>query len=401
MYTLLCDMLKKCKKMLKKILSYGFVFFLSYMIAFVVYDITAEKRVHIFMDCATGPILLQSTRIMQLPKTEPKLVAWGTFTKPLHFNAKKYSIKFLSKNETNLTPYEIEKNVYKIIIKLVKEVPDIQLVIHTNIFHSRTFLQNLHNIPKKNIKMIHLYEDGVGNVAASRQEALRQLTLDRANPPKDRWNLSWPYFLHLNYPVTYHLAFWEDIQNDFPEMAALLKGATISEINFNKIKQMLSSNDKKNLAALYNIDKSIFKNVFINTPHEKTKKSVLLLGSRPIGLSAKELSKELSVYEDAIQKGDYIYIFKPHPNAGGLKISRALQKKFKDLIVLNNQIPTEIFFLLDIGPDYIAGFSSSVFLSLPEYPFLFYIQRKEDVYLPFLLKKGIIHPDQVINRHLQ
>lgn len=56
-----------------------FLYVFSFLISFICVSVTRHylqcppRTVHLFLDCATGPILLQAVQIIKLPKNEKKL----------------------------------------------------------------------------------------------------------------------------------------------------------------------------------------------------------------------------------------------------------------------------------------------------------------------------------------
>ena len=360
-----------------------------------------NNKVHVFIDCATGPILLQAVHLIQLPKNEKKLVAWHPFPSHPSFDSKKYNVEFIEWTQTNeWYGYSMLRELEKRIAEILKKNPKTKLVIHTDLVHTREFFFRLFTIPKKNIEMLHLYEDGIGNTAATNKHRLEQFSLDRNNPPTNPSTLDYPYFYHLKYPVTYHLAFIDEIKSNFPKMVNVLKDANLEEIDLHQLKTKLSKQDQQALIDLYNIDIKLYERLFKTIPSQLNKPSLALLISRPMG-TQEEFDKELEVYKDIMEKDDYFYIFKPHPHMNSYKYVTQLQNTFDTYGIIENHYPIELFYLIDMEPDWIAGFSSSVFYSLPKKSFPFYIERVNDSYLPFLLKKGIIKKEQVINYHLQ
>ena len=363
--------------------------------------IQQNKPIHIFIDCATGPMLQQIIHMLNLPKDEKKIVGYIHFNQNPSFNAEKYNIHFLNIPNTpgKWTGYELIDQAYFKINTILNQNTNAQFIIHTNLHHSRNFLSKLSTIPIKNIKMVHLYEDGIGNHVASRFEQLNKYNFNLQEHKPNNFDYDWPYFLHLKYNVTYHFAFVEDIKSDFKKLYNLVKTATIEETNLYQLKKTLSDDIKKDLAQFYKLNLTFWEILFKNPKYNQGKKKVILLGSRP--MSNLNYESELNLYKELISKGDYYYFFKPHPHHSALRFAQDLKKEIKDFVVIPNEVPIELFYLIDLEPDYIAGYSSSVFLSLPKNEFLYYIKRShDDVYLPFLLKKGIISPDKVIDKHL-
>ena len=361
-------------------------------------SLTHKNNIHVFIDCATGPMLLQAIEIISMPKSIKKIVAWNPF--PHQIDNKKYNIEFLKYSKGDgWFGYAMHDALYARMREIVSNNPHVTFTFHTNIFHSRLFLNKIEEF-KNYINKIHLYEDGIGNTIASRRNELEKYSFDKNTQPTDKWRLDWPYFLHLKYPTVYHFAFVDDIKNTFPKLNKLIANATILEINIEKSKKNLSKRQKQGLAHLYGIDFDKYNQLFRKSPKMLSKKGVLLLGSRPQHSNHGDYIKELNLYAQLISNDNYVYFFKPHPNPSGNRFANDLKKSFPNLEIVNSSIPAELFYILDLEPDYISGYSSSVFISIPQKQFMHYIKRNNDTYLPFLLQKGIIKPEQILDQHL-
>lgn len=107
---------------------------------------------------------------------------------------------------------------------------------------------------------------------------------------------------------------------------------------------------KEELAALLNIDYSLFDG--------KRERKCILLGSL-----VPEIECEKRIEETLQQHGDkYSYFYKPHPMS---KMTDEFKRKLEKLgiCVLNSKLPPE-FFMMTYPDIYLAGYYSSVFLSV-------------------------------------
>lgn len=350
-----------------------------------------ENTVYIFADVATGATILEMVQFVRLPKSSRKFVAWGSYPnlaeKLQSYNA--IQIPFKTQPYNQLV-FSIQKGLKHTVQQLLEENPNTQFVFHTNMFHSRTLLfPILQMIPSDQVKHIHLYEDGYGNTVASLKERILQhVTPER---PHNMWDIAYPYYTHFVYPTTYHLAYPEEIRQnaEFNQLANILKNADIQPVDFYEIKTHLTRKQKNKLKDLFDFDDAYFRDLF----QKGNKKTVVLLGGRP--MNAKEARAFQVVNEKILADTSYTFIFKPHPHPASESLAVELKKKHKDLVIIPRSIPMEVFLLFDVVPDYIAGYSSSVFLTFHT-NFILYIKRPDDTYLPFLLKKGIIKPSDVI-----
>lgn len=354
---------------------------------------TDKNTVHIFADLATGPTILEMVQFVKLRKSTRKFVAWGIYPDIKQELLGEYNaaqIPFETKPYNKLAN-SIHRGIKQTVLKLLKENPDTKFVFHTNIYHSRSFLfPILRKIPKENVKHIYLYEDGFANTVASRKkDTLKYVTPKR---PKNINNVAYPYYTHFTYPVTYYLAYPEEIWNkpEFKQLAEILQGADVRAVDFYEIKDSLTGSQKKTLKQFLNFNDKYFKKL-LETGDQKT---VILLGGRP--MNAEERKAFKTVYEKILDNPSYRFIYKPHPHPASEAFALRLKRKYKDLIIIPRTIPMEAFLLFDIIPDYIAGYSSSVFLTFKT-KFIMYIERPNDEYLPFMLERGIIKQEDIIH----
>ncbi len=350
-----------------------------------------ENVVYIFADVATGSTILEMAQFVQLPQSSRKFVAWGSYPnlgdKLQTHNA--VQIPFTTTPYNQLV-FSIQAGLKKTVQQLLVANPNTQFVFHTNMFHARTLLfPILKKIPKEQIKHIYLYEDGYGNTVASLKERILQhVTPER---PHSVWDIAYPYYTHFTYPTTYYLAYPEEIRQnaEFKQLANILRNADVQPVDFYEIKANLTRKQKSVLKHLLDFNDAYFRDLL----QKSGKKTVILLGGRPMNSKERQAFQVLN--EKILANSSYTFIFKPHPHPASESLAEELKKKHKDLAIIPRSIPMEAFLLFDVVPDYIAGYSSSVFLTFNT-NFIMYIKRPNDTYLPFLLKKGIIKPFDVI-----
>lgn len=242
---------------------------------------------------------------------------------------------------------------------------------------------------------LHLYEDGFGNTISSRKPDILKHSFSFFVPSKE--HSAYGYYAFKKYPTTYHIAFSEDIKSDsdFKKFNRFFKNATVIQPDFNQIYTSLSQEDKTLLSKILNIDRLYYKKLYLTSQ----KPSAFLLTPRPMNLF--EIKAQTESILKILKDDRYFWILKPHPNKESLKIITEIKKTYPNIPVVTNTHPVEGFLLTDTLPDYIAGFSSSTFLTLNPALFLYYIERINDEYLPFLLKTKKIKKEQLIPLEFQ
>lgn len=360
------------------------------------YDMQKYKNdLYVFVDVDTGPALLEMVDFIKSPAAVRKIVAWA----PVRGLGKRIDLEVFNAREIEYNPQPNEEYYYYIMNRLTEELtrqvknnPDIQITLYTNLDYIGDLLSNLRRvISDGNIKHIHLYENSFGQTVAKRKdEILKHVFLK--GPPLKKTHPASAFYTHEVFPTTYYLGFMDIISKtpEFKGFMSLINDAEVKNVNYQKIAKSLSRSDKKKLAKLLNINPLEYQKAY----RSSNKKTAFLIGSKP--LNKKETDAQIFVLSELIHANDYQWFFKPYPHPSSITITKRLKKMFPDIMVIPNEIPVEAFLFLDILPDYVGGYSSSVFFTLDKSLFLFYIKRPKDTYLPFLLEQGILDPSQTL-----
>lgn len=332
------------------------------------------------------------TDFIKRPKTK-KIIAWYFFQKISSrinldsFNAIEinyYQTSFRKRLDMLLSQTQKEIN------QALKENPNAQLVFHTNVYYAGYLLNPLlEHLDKTKVKHIYLYEDGYGNTAGSKK--LLYTDFNPIKKPNNIWNETYAFYMHQRYPTTYNVAFAKDIFQD-QQLQNLTNfiGPYIKNVDFDEIVKNLTLDEKQVLASLVGFPQLKWHEKFKNC----SRPSVILLGPYP--QNETQQKRQIKLFSDILSNTDYCWFFKPHPSPFAQSFTNELKKRFPKLEIIDASIPAEIFLLTDTMPDFIAGYSSSVFYAMPKEKILFYISRPRDTYLDLLLKKGIVSAEKII-----
>ena len=349
-------------------------------------------ELHVYMDTATGPAFLQMIDFIKRPKTK-KIIAWYFFQEI----SSRINLESFNAIEINYYQTSFRKRLDMLLNQTLKEInqaltenPNTRLVFHTNVYYAGYLLNPLlEHLNKTKVKHIYLYEDGYGNTAGS-----KKLLYTDFNPlkiPDNIWNETYAFYMHQRYPTTYNIAFAKDIFQD-PQLQNLTNfiGPYIKNVDFNEIIKNLTLDEKQVLANLVGFPQQKWHEKFKNC----SRPNVILLGPHP--QNETEQKRQIKLFSDILSNTDYCWFFKPHPSPFAQNFTNELKKRFPKLEIIDASIPAEIFLLTDTMPDFIAGYSSSVFYAMPKEKILFYISRPHDTYLDLLLKKEIVSAEKII-----
>lgn len=385
----------KTASMKKYILLFCTCFILSFG-AKTFYDMQTYKNdLYVYADVEAGPGLLEMTAFIKAPAKVRKLIAWAPWRGLKH----RVNLDDFNAREIDFNTQPNEKYYYHIMNKLAEELsaevkknPDIQITLYTNLDYISDMLSNIRRvISDRNIKQIHLYENGFGQTVGKRKDILLKHVFLKG-PPKKPQHPAAPFYTHEMFKTTYHVGYLNIIRKspEFKGFLSLMDDTEIKNVDYKKIAKSFSRSDKKKLAQLLGINIGEYKKAY----KEATKKTAFLIGPKP--LNKKETEAQIFVLGELIEANDYQWFFKPHPHPSSNVITKRLKKRFSNLAIIPAQIPIEAFLFLDILPDYVGGYSSSAFFTLDKNLFLFYIKRPQDMYLPFLLEQGILKRSQTL-----
>lgn len=360
--------------MIKKSLFLSFVFMVSFCITFTIIDDTQEKPlVHIYTDIASIPSFLQMVDFIKVPRQDKKYIAWRRFPD----RAKLFDLGDFNAEEINLpadenTHKKIRAIIESALSEIVKQNPKAQFIIHGNLRHPfDTLGPALKHIPPKQIKEIHLYEDGLGNLNDIwRRYAISEYNWTNACVQRikafqkgktNSLRFQNVFCLYKLYPTIYHISLIDMLkkENDFKKFFENLS-ERIVEIDFRKIAKELSPSEKELLYTMVDFNKKQYQEL---TKGKRTIYYMLAWIRHLNNLLFVDIFNELkkNKLKNLLDNPDTVLFFKAHPSSSAKDVTDELLKNNKNAVIFPKNIPFEILIIADLTPDYILGFSSTVF----------------------------------------
>lgn len=345
-----------------------------------------SQKIHVFIDYASSPTILQMVEMIKLPKEDIKIVAWKRYRnrKPLINNIQSnvYELNLLSPERNAVF---IEEKVRA----LGRMYPNAGWYLHFNYKHigwdPGVFLRLL---PIKKVKELHLYEDGNGTFVRKFHKILPQeiqINIARfMNERKKQKEISYyapyEYFLPLIYPTFIHAAFVDKVNQNMPPV-------TFVPVDFAELKKTLSKSDKEKLFYLLNFN-----------PKEYEK----LLNGKNMGIylydgyvSPERNKKTQFLKEKLANMENVVWFGKKHP------AFRTITSNDDPFIPMNTDVPLEIFLISDLPLKYIAGEGSSAFYSVPPSMIVAYVPNYNHYYMEHLLKLGVLSSEKIYEKTIK
>lgn len=358
-----------------------------------------KPTIHIYIDWATTPALLQMMNLIQQPTDDKKFIFWRRFPNlkermdlkkhnaiqidlPQSEGANDHSLAILS---------DSIKNIYS-------KNPNANYVIHSNLRWNEILIPILQIIPRKRVKHIHTYEDALSNVVFSKRHYTLGVNPQKINyhfdlkqilDGKKAYHYTYDFAFHTLYPTTYYFGFVEYAQNnsEFDTFFRFLKTAHIKDISWNKISQTLTEEQKQLIYSLVGFDAGWYKKQI------NGKKVDFFLLRSAFSTQDEQIKTVLNLFKN--NDKNRILVLKEHPNLSIRNIAQKIKEKIPNAIIFPKHIPFEILILADLMPDTVSGYPSSIFYSVPKEKIKYYITSDRDYYLPFLKELNIITNKQV------
>ncbi len=358
-------------------------------------------RATIYADTSSFPTLLQMVDLVKSDPAIPKLIFWRRMMTldaedPILQQAqivpvKKY--KFTGTDFTNLRDH---------IQRFVNTYPNAKFTVHVNMDQNPLVWTVLTAIPRDRIEHIHWYEESfgsctfqLGQIRVPPEHALR--LLERKTPPP-HFGFNYSRSLLPFYPSTVYIGMADYVMKEYPQQRrALEKAQKIEDVNFERIANSLTKEQKQNLLRLGGISEK-------DLSYFNQNKPVLLYTLGFLGEENQLNLAQIQVLDDLLsgkivplgEPDQYVWLFKEHPWITKNTFLRdQIIKKYPYMHPLPKQVPLELLFLAGYMPDKVFGYSSSLFFALPKERILFYIPRLNDPYLPLLKKINKITDHQI------
>ena len=373
-----------------------FIFFFCFGFGYVLNPL--KPKIHIYIDWATTPALLQMTDFVKQPQRDKKFIFWRRFPNL----TERVNLAELNAVQIDLPQSEEKNNIcYQIVENSIQTIyeqnPDTDYVIHTNLWWNELLIPILRIIPKEHIKHLHIYEDGVSNIVHSRKHLTIaiQPDYDYASDLQHILNNQKEYSHHYDltfhtlYPTTYYFGFVDYAKNneDFYLFMNFIGTADIQEINYEKIAKKLSDKQKQQIFELVGFDIKDYKKQIENKPVD----FFLLRGA------FSSIDEQIKTVPTLFKNDkNRVLVLKEHPNLNNRIIAKKIQEKIPNSIIFPKHIPFEVLILADLMPDTVSGYTTSVFFTVPKEKIKYFITSNHDSYLPFLKELNIITDEQVI-----
>jgi len=358
-----------------------------------------KPKIHIYIDWATTPALLQMTDFVKQPLRDKKFIFWRRFPNL----SERVNLADLNAVQIDLPQSEGKNGICRDILinnihTIYEQNPDTDYVIHSNLWWNGLLIPILKIIPKERIKHLHIYEDGVSNVVHSRKHYTTSITsgydyagdLQNILNGKKEYSHHYDFSFHTLYPTTYYFGFVDYIltQEAFNTFINFIGIKNVQEINYDKIAKKLSDKQKQQIFDLVGFDINEYKKQTAGKPVD----FFLLRGVfTTIGDQVTTVSTLFKNYDK-----NRVLVLKEHPNLTKRVIAQKIKKNIPNSIIFPKHIPFEVLILADLMPDTVSGYTTSVFFVIPKEKIKYYITANRDSYLPFLKELNIIASEQII-----
>ena len=333
----------------------------------VAWSATPPETVHIYIDLASTPALLQMVDAVSQPAHEPKLFMWKRFfalapDDPIltSLNAEWADAKFLG--EHNYDKFIAFSDTA--VQTFYHKHPDARYIVHLNLSAYPWSGHVFDIIPPAQIATVHLYEDS----------AARTL-----------WDpISWQVydaFVRTYGPALAHVAFYDDLVQIAPN--------NIVRYDFQDLATRLSPHQKRMILHLAGLTDAFLKQTTDIT-------TALVFIDDPI-LKQSEATDFLEHTNRTIPLKDLTCLYKSHPRtpAPGENLN-LLRQYCGRVVVIPNAVPLEALLFSDIPIRYVTGYGSSIFFSFRADQILGYIARRGyEPYISVLKHLGLLTSDRI------
>jgi hypothetical protein len=350
---------------------------------------------------------MQMIDFVKLSQNDKKFIFWRRFPNLNNrINLSEYNAIQIDLPESESKSKN--KESFDIVEKSIKNIydsnPDANYIIHSNLWWNSLLIPILRTIPKNQVKHIHIYEDGLSNVAYSRKKHTLSVTSDNNYKTnlelilnlklilrdKIKYTHKYDFAFHTLYPVTYYFGFWDYIKknDEFNSFINFLSTTNIQEIDWIRLSHSLTEEQKKVLYLLVGFDIQDYQSRIKN----KKVDYFLLRGF------FSTIDEQIKTAETLLKSHDKnrTLVLKEHPRLVKRNISQKIKEKIPHALIFSKQIPFEVLILADLMPDTVSGYTSSIFFSVPKERIKYYITSEQDGYLNFLKELNIVTDEQVV-----
>ena len=341
----------------------------------------APRKIHVFIDYASTPTLLQMIEFIKLPKNDIKIIAWDRYRNRL---------PLMDGIQSNVTEWRLPLPFERYVKFIQDEMKQImnrfvnpEFYLYLNYKHigwgGYTMLQAL---PLSTVKELHLYEDGMGTfIRDYRKPSSDTIVKSIQTYIKDNHKESqvtayyspWLNILPYLYPTYLHVA-----GRKIPPPGM----ATLVPVDFIALKKTLSNDEKNKLFKLL-----CFQPLYYQKQLKNKNMGIYLYDGF---VNSDRVKAVENLKKNLLKMNNVVWFSKQHPSVRGTK------EKTKGFIPIGEtSIPLEAFLLSDLPIKYVAGEGSSAFYSVPPHMIAGYVPNPYRSYLKHLLDLKILTPDKV------
>ncbi len=359
------------------------------------------RKIKVFFEVyATSPVLWESVEFIKAAHEKNELKVFFFHRYPNR--ARIFDLSKINAVEVNLAASEglwgyHSASFIKTLKRIADRYPKAQFEVYSNINQTRYFLLRLIKELPSRIEHIHLYEDGACNVIGNEYGFWMRFKPDvkilrnfEKNPNffseiKNEDVAFWKASIGKLVPATYHLCRADEIIKDkkLKTFVNWIGRKNIKNISLKSEAARLAPHEKKLLEHFFEIDSVTVQ--ALSTPQKK----VFLTAGYFFG-NEKSVNQEISVFSFFKNIPARVFL-KCHPSYSAKKECHLLQKALPKYDTLNSQIPVEAFFLTGHEPDWVGGFTSSLYFLIPPEKILFI---RGSLYMKRLMELGIVTPRQ-------
>lgn len=383
--------------MLKKVFYILFFCFIHFSPVIAdTHTLPKKEIIHIYYLHEIQPTLFMYADILSRPKDELKIVFNGNIPKDNDFNV--IPLKMRLETETQIQNGILYKqsdvNDFK---KIYNQHKKSDFILHSGIFMSiNRLIPFLKQIPKKNIKGIHLYESNRGRLKEfwkPQNFIFDKKELEICIKRHCIQHQDLLFSLGLLYPTTYHIGYIDDLRKNqkydsFWNKTSQTK-AVFEEMDFYQLKEKLTPLQKKELLKIYAIDIDKYLSEIQNK-----KVNIFVVGHASENNYQNEVIQAITDWYNKYKNdSEYKLYIKWGRNK---KLKTELQEQgifipdFPD-------ISFELLIIADLIPDLVSGSPTSLFYNLPKEKIGWIYNLPYKHQINFLLENKLITKDQVID----
>ncbi len=359
-----------------------------------------QKTIHIYIDYATMPALLQMADLVNQPIEDKKFLFFRRFPDlSQRIDLTQYNAVQIDLPTSEYANIHTNIAIQEAISTIYAAHMNAQYIIHSNLWWNEVLIPILKIIPKEKIKHLHLYEDGISNIIYSRKKDTLAINPEKIDYKSDllsilsdekEYNRQYNFAFHLLYPTTYYFSFIEYAKQhpEFDTFMSFLSGATLQEIDWYRLANSLTKEQKETIYHLTDFDINLYKEQIKN----KQTDFFLLRGA----FSSNEEQIKTTVHLFKNQDKNRLLVLKEHPSLFSRQIAKNIQHNIPNSIIFPKHIPFEVLILADLMPDTVSGYTSSAFFAVPAEKIKYFITTDTDYYLPFLKELNIVSDEKII-----